>query len=86
LIKLFADLRAKNGESPAFALIRPRKIARAYKGWADEDERYAVPDHVVSQLKERGEPLGPERGSESRARPHDARYDAALQRELVREI
>jgi hypothetical protein len=62
----------------AFALRRARKIIRGLKEGLTEDERYAVADHGVSQLKERGDPLGPERGSEGRARPLDARHDAAL--------
>jgi len=40
----------------AFALIRARKIVRGLKQALREDERYAVADHVVSQLKEHGDP------------------------------
>ena len=34
--------------------MRPRKILRGLKDGLMEDERYAVADHVVSQLKQRG--------------------------------
>jgi len=40
----------------AFALRRARKIVRGLKEGLTEDERYAVADHVVSQLQERGDP------------------------------
>jgi hypothetical protein len=40
----------------AFALRRSRKIVRGLKVGLSEDERYAVADHVVDQLKERGDP------------------------------
>ena len=40
----------------AFALRRSRKIIRGLKQELTEDERYAVADHVVWQLKERGDP------------------------------
>jgi hypothetical protein len=40
----------------AFALRRSRKIVRGLKEGLSEDERYAVADHVVDQLKERGDP------------------------------
>jgi hypothetical protein len=40
----------------AFALRRARKIIRGLKEGLTEDERYAVADHVVSQLKEHGDP------------------------------
>jgi hypothetical protein len=33
-----------------------------------EDERYAVADHVVSQLKEHGEPVEPVRGGATKRR------------------
>jgi hypothetical protein len=39
----------------AFALMRARKIVRGLKEGLTEDERYAVADHVVRQLKERGD-------------------------------
>jgi hypothetical protein len=42
----------------AFALRRARKIVRGLKEALTEDERYAVADHVVSQLKEHGDPWG----------------------------
>jgi hypothetical protein len=40
----------------AFALRRSRKIVRGLKEGLSEDERFAVADHVVDQLKERGDP------------------------------
>jgi hypothetical protein len=40
----------------AFALRRSRKIIRGLKEGLTEEERYAVADHVVRQLKERGDP------------------------------
>jgi hypothetical protein len=40
----------------AFALRRARKIVRGLKDGLTEDERHAVADHVVRQLKERGDP------------------------------
>jgi hypothetical protein len=40
----------------AFALRRPRKIIRGLKQGLTEEERYAVADHAVAQLKERGDP------------------------------
>ncbi len=40
----------------AFALIRASKIVRGFRQALTEDERYAVADHVVSQLKENGDP------------------------------
>jgi hypothetical protein len=40
----------------AFALSRASKIVRGLKQGLTEDERYAVADHVVRQLKERGDP------------------------------
>jgi hypothetical protein len=40
----------------AFALSRARKIVRGLKEGLTEAERYAVADHVVRQLKERGDP------------------------------
>jgi hypothetical protein len=42
--------------SIAFALSRVRKIVRGLKEGLTEHERYAVADHVVAQLKERGDP------------------------------
>lgn len=51
----------------AFALMRARKIIRGLKEGLTESERYAVADHVVAQLKARGDPwgLGEESKSES---------------------
>jgi hypothetical protein len=40
----------------AYALRRSRKVVRGLKEGLSEDERYAVADHVVDQLKERGDP------------------------------
>jgi len=40
----------------AFALIRARKIVRGLRQGLSEEERYAVADHVVAQLKEHGDP------------------------------
>jgi hypothetical protein len=40
----------------AFALRRSRKIVRGLKEGLGEHERFAVADHVVDQLKERGDP------------------------------
>jgi hypothetical protein len=39
-----------------YALRRSRKVIRGLKQGLSEDERYAVADHVVAQLKERGDP------------------------------
>jgi hypothetical protein len=39
-------------------LRRARKIVRGLKEALTEDEQYAVADHVVSQLKEHGDPWG----------------------------
>lgn len=44
--------------SLAFALGRAVKIVRGLRQGLSEAERYAVADHVVSQLKERGDPWG----------------------------
>jgi hypothetical protein len=40
----------------AFALRRCGKIIRGLKEGLTEEERYAVADHAVEQLKERGDP------------------------------
>jgi hypothetical protein len=40
----------------AFALRRSRKIIRGLKEGVTDEERFAVADHTVSQLKERGDP------------------------------
>jgi hypothetical protein len=40
----------------AYALRRSRKVIRGLKQGLSEEERYAVADHVVAQLKERGDP------------------------------
>jgi hypothetical protein len=44
--------------SLAFALRSARKMVRGLKEGLSDDERYAVADHVVEQLKERGDPWG----------------------------
>jgi len=38
----------------AFALRRSRKVIRGLKAGLTEEERYAVADHAVAQLKGRG--------------------------------
>jgi hypothetical protein len=40
----------------AFALRGARKTVRGLKEVLTEDERYAVADHVVAQLKDHGDP------------------------------
>ena len=40
----------------AYALRRSRKVIRGLKEGLSEEERCAVADHVVAQLKERGDP------------------------------
>jgi hypothetical protein len=40
----------------AYALRRSRKVIRGLKEGLTEDERFAVADHAVAQLKERGDP------------------------------
>jgi hypothetical protein len=40
----------------AFALRRSRKLIRGLKDGLTEQERYAVADHVVALLKDRGDP------------------------------
>ena len=40
----------------AFALRRSAEVVRGLKEGLNEDERYAVADHAVAQLKERGDP------------------------------
>ena len=40
----------------AFALRRARNIIRGLKEGLNEEERFAVADHTVEQLKERGDP------------------------------
>ena len=44
------------GYALAFALRRSRKLIRGLKEGLTEEERYAVADHAVAQLKERGDP------------------------------
>lgn len=40
----------------AYALIRARKIVRGLAQGLSEADRHAVAEHVVTQLKERGDP------------------------------
>ncbi len=40
----------------AYALIRARKVVRGLTQGLSEAERHAVAEHVVGQLKERGDP------------------------------
>ena len=40
----------------AFTLRRSRKIIRGLKEGMTEEERFAVADHAVAQLKQRGDP------------------------------
>jgi hypothetical protein len=40
----------------AYALMRARKIVRGLKDGLTEEDRYAVADQVVEQLKQRGDP------------------------------
>ena len=42
----------------AYALIRACKIVRGLRQGLTEAERHAVAEHVVGQLKERGDPWG----------------------------
>jgi hypothetical protein len=42
--------------SIAFALSRASRIVRGLKQALTEDERFAVADHVVDQLKQHGDP------------------------------
>jgi hypothetical protein len=40
----------------AYALRSSRKIIRGLKEGLTDDERFAIADHTVAQLKERGDP------------------------------
>ena len=51
----------------AFALRRASKIVRGLKASLTEAERYALADHVVAHLKERGDPWG--LSKEAKAKP-----------------
>jgi hypothetical protein len=42
----------------AFTLMRARKIVRGAKAGLTEQQRYAVVDHAVDQLMQRGDPWG----------------------------
>jgi len=50
----------------AFALRHARKIVRGLKDGLSEEERYAVADHVVRQLKESGASWAVRRRSKAR--------------------
>ena len=52
----------------AFALSRAVKVVRGLRQGLTEPERYAVADHVVGQLKERGDPWG----LSEEAEPHNS--------------
>jgi hypothetical protein len=53
----------------AFAFMRARKIVRGLTEGLTKDERHAVADHVVRQLKERGYPWRLEKQAKT-GRPH----------------
>ncbi len=53
----------------AFALSRTVKIVRGLRQGLSEDERYAVSDQVVAQLKERGDPWGLNEEAKRRSAP-----------------
>jgi hypothetical protein len=44
--------------------MRARKIVRGAKAGLTEPERYAIADHVVEQLTQRGDPWGLEEEAE----------------------
>jgi hypothetical protein len=69
----------------AFALSRASKIVRALARGLAEAERYAVADHVVAQLKQRGDPwqLWKKRGRINR-RAHSKRKLHVRQRPCLR--
>ena len=50
----------------AFALSRAAKIVRGLRQGLTEDERHAVAEHVVGQLKEHGDPWGLEEEAKPR--------------------
>ena len=52
-------------------MLRARKIVRASKEGLTEQERYAVADHVVRQLKVRGYPLRLDDEAKSAPPTHD---------------
>jgi hypothetical protein len=62
----------------AFALRRASKIVRGLKASLTEAERYALADHVVAQLKERGDPWGLVRRGESETVADDLRGGASI--------
>ena len=65
----------------AFALSRASKIIRGLKQGLTEAERYAVADHVVGQLKERGDPWG----LSDEAKSETAADDLSLRRAFVKD-
>ena len=48
--------RARITTAAVMSVVFWRKIVRGLKEGLTEDERYAVADHTVTQLKERGDP------------------------------
>ena len=58
-------------------MLRARKIVRASKEGLTEQERYAVADHVVRQLKVRGYPLRLDDEAKSAPPTHDLACSAA---------
>ncbi len=56
----------------AFALRGASKIVRGLKQDLTEAERYAVAEHVVTQLKERGDPWHLSEEAQPKARPDNA--------------
>jgi hypothetical protein len=46
-----------------------RKIIRGFKEGLTEDERFAVADHVVSQLKQHGDPWELSEEGQAKSRP-----------------
>jgi hypothetical protein len=58
----------------AFALRRSRKIIRGLKEGLTEEERFAVADHTVAQLKQRGDPWRLNEEVRRRSRHRHDRY------------
>jgi hypothetical protein len=53
----------------AFALRRAAKIVRGLKLALSEDERFAVADDVVDQLKQHGDPWGLSEEAQPKSEP-----------------
>jgi len=53
----------------AFALRRAAKIVRGLKACLTEDERFAVADDVVTQLKQHGDPWGLSKETQPKSGP-----------------